>query len=820
MSMICPICHNENRDGAKFCDSCGFPLSGKLFAVAEATADSDSEETKSHDDSSFRAEEENQLLETIRASAPVKRGFRASAQPVGDDLFADEPMGEGEHADETSASKEKPSSDDKVAQAESIEQDDEPIADEDEGAADGQITAGALSASDDEGLSASSIDRAENGESADGLATRGGSDASKTAKSTESQDADESEDSDDQAKDGDDANKVDDADPSDHTASSDGATKSDEDASEDAEEDQSSHGGANDASDSTDETVREGEQASSAENAEAEPDDKADDDSAKPDRESERGNAGVIAPSRVSAQGDKPLHGQTRLPHLPTIDLASTDKDDGDSDPAGGKMDESLLVEGPEAVELSIPSVAEPDEEALRALEQEVDQESNEFSRVAAMARNITADRKADRKIASAAHTSADKTQLLEPVSDSDKTVAIDALERKREEAEGSIAREAHRAKSRFDFSGFDEMVYSDADLEATGERLVSADYEAPKPNFRDGSTMKIPKVEGAPEPENRDYLSSSTKRRGISRRAVLGICGGLVVAAAITAGVTYQMELWGGTTVPNVEGMSQEDATSALEDAGFTVRTTQIKSDDTAGMVVVEDPAGGSREESGSEVVIHLATPRTIPSVVDGTEDDARSALTEAGYVNVTYTYEKSDETPGTVLSISPDEGSEAKSTTEITVTVAQPYTVPDVSGMSVTQAENAINAEGLTYTTTRMYTEDYTDGSIIGTDPAAGTSVQSGSTVTIQIARSRSAELVAATQSYLTSGRTIKLSGTFYEIVSLDSVQYGGNSTTTFTATARPYTTVLGERIYISNRSISGTIVWSDSNDVTSIS
>jgi beta-lactam-binding protein with PASTA domain len=204
----------------------------------------------------------------------------------------------------------------------------------------------------------------------------------------------------------------------------------------------------------------------------------------------------------------------------------------------------------------------------------------------------------------------------------------------------------------------------------------------------------------------------------------------------------------------------------------------------------------------------------------VNGTEDDARSALTEAGYVNVTYTYQKSDETSGTVLSISPDEGSEAKSTTEITVTVAEPYTVPDVSGMTVTQAENAINAEGLTYTTTRLYTEDYTDGSIIGTDPAAGTSVLSGSTVTIQIARSRSAELVAATQSYLTSGRTLTLNGTSYEIVSLDSVQYGGNSTTTFTATARPYASLLGERVYTSNRSISGTIVWSDSNDVISIS
>ncbi len=93
-----PICHNENRDGAKFCDSCGFPLSGKLFAVAEATADSETDKARSLDDSSFRAEEENQLLETIRASAPVKRGFRVSAQPLDDDLFDSDPFGEGASA--------------------------------------------------------------------------------------------------------------------------------------------------------------------------------------------------------------------------------------------------------------------------------------------------------------------------------------------------------------------------------------------------------------------------------------------------------------------------------------------------------------------------------------------------------------------------------------------------------------------------------------------------------------------------------------------------------------------------------------------------
>ncbi len=34
--MICPNCQSENKDGAKFCNDCGFPLTGRMAAVAAA----------------------------------------------------------------------------------------------------------------------------------------------------------------------------------------------------------------------------------------------------------------------------------------------------------------------------------------------------------------------------------------------------------------------------------------------------------------------------------------------------------------------------------------------------------------------------------------------------------------------------------------------------------------------------------------------------------------------------------------------------------------------------------------------------------------
>lgn len=34
--MICPNCRTDNRDGAKYCDECGFPLAGKIAALTNA----------------------------------------------------------------------------------------------------------------------------------------------------------------------------------------------------------------------------------------------------------------------------------------------------------------------------------------------------------------------------------------------------------------------------------------------------------------------------------------------------------------------------------------------------------------------------------------------------------------------------------------------------------------------------------------------------------------------------------------------------------------------------------------------------------------
>ena len=121
------------------------------------------------------------------------------------------------------------------------------------------------------------------------------------------------------------------------------------------------------------------------------------------------------------------------------------------------------------------------------------------------------------------------------------------------------------------------------------------------------------------------------------------------------------------------------------------------MKSDDPQGTVLSSDPEQGHRAEEGSTVTLSVAVPRIVPAIVGATSDEAAQALEAEGFTAVTYTEEKSNEAVGTVLAVSPEAGTEAKSGDAITVTVAVPYTVPDVEGMSEADAKAALRGRGL---------------------------------------------------------------------------------------------------------------------------
>lgn len=328
-----------------------------------------------------------------------------------------------------------------------------------------------------------------------------------------------------------------------------------------------------------------------------------------------------------------------------------------------------------------------------------------------------------------------------------------------------------------------------------------------------------------APEMKSKDDKKSESKGKRLPGSRIAAIVAlAVLIAAGVAAGVTYQMELWGGKVVPDVTGMTQADATYMLQNKGFTVRSTTVPSDSTEGLVLLMDPGAGARQQEGAEVVIHVSTSRTVPKVVGSSQDSALKALSDNGFENVDVQLERSDEPEGTVLSVSPEEGEKAKASTGITLKVAQAYTVPDVSGMSYNQAVQAIKDAGLSSTAVYVYSETASEGAIMGVEPAAGSKVPSDTVVVISLAKSRASELTAAARSYLTSTTLTASDGSSFTVSSVDSVSYQGNDTVAFTASgkASKSVSVLGQTISVAGNSkqVSGTITFDSSNNVASVS
>lgn len=362
------------------------------------------------------------------------------------------------------------------------------------------------------------------------------------------------------------------------------------------------------------------------------------------------------------------------------------------------------------------------------------------------------------------------------------------------------------------DFSGIDEC-------------LADSSYTPPQVAWRSGDTLEMPRIEGQPEPKQRDFKAPDPQSKKGSKGKVFAIMlACLLVFAAAGAGFTYYLEMWGGKMLPNVVGMTQTDAVDMLEAKGFSVRSTQVKSDETEGVVLLMDPGAGARQEEGTEVVVHVSVARTVPEVVGTQRDAAAAQLEEDGFDNVVFAVEKSNEHEGMVLSVVPEAGTKAKATTPVTVTVAEPYMVPDISGMSWDDAVAAIEGAGFVAQTVYVYDDKVKEGTLVGIDPAAGTKLASGSTVTVSLSKSRSSELVAAAQSYLASVGSLSINGADFVIEEVKSVSYQGSDTTAFTVQGYAVTTadVLGEAVSVSGskREASGSIVWDSANNVVSVS
>lgn len=200
---------------------------------------------------------------------------------------------------------------------------------------------------------------------------------------------------------------------------------------------------------------------------------------------------------------------------------------------------------------------------------------------------------------------------------------------------------------------------------------------------------------------------------------------------------------------VPAVTGLSQQGATSTLENAGLKVKVEHVQKDEsTANQVVSQNPAANQKVPEGSKVTITVNDgPKklTIPqNIVGMPKSDAVKALKDAGFsdnqIRVNDDDPKTEANTakaGTVDSVRPSAGTSLTPEQQVTLTVATGKSVvPNLKGMSVEEAYAAASSNGFSISVERQTTSSAAPGTVFSQDPDYGATAKRSTAIKVLVA------------------------------------------------------------------------------------
>ncbi|MGW4536072.1 Stk1 family PASTA domain-containing Ser/Thr kinase [Nocardia sp. NPDC004340] len=243
-----------------------------------------------------------------------------------------------------------------------------------------------------------------------------------------------------------------------------------------------------------------------------------------------------------------------------------------------------------------------------------------------------------------------------------------------------------------------------------------------------------------APPPGAQHPGSDLIEDRGKSRRRVV-VWLSIVVALAVLLGIGgWWLGVGRYSPVPTIAGMDTQRAVSTLEDAGFETETRNKPSDMIpVGNVVGTDPPAGTRVTKGSLVAVLVSSGKPkVPDVSAGQDvSSVNKAIRDAGLTPVDAGEVGSSAPKGSLAKVDPAPGTVLPANGQVKVYRSKgslPVKVPDLRGKTQEEAKIALQKAGLTVSSTReQFDPKIKSGQVIGTDPAAGTSAETGSGVVL---------------------------------------------------------------------------------------
>ncbi len=195
---------------------------------------------------------------------------------------------------------------------------------------------------------------------------------------------------------------------------------------------------------------------------------------------------------------------------------------------------------------------------------------------------------------------------------------------------------------------------------------------------------------------------------------------------------------------MPDLVGQQSTDAIAALKALKLVPLIIKVASADVpVGVVTAQHPAPGESVPEGATVEIDVSSGADavgVPNVAGLSLADATAKLDAAKLVVHSDTAPSDTVGEGNVISQSPAAGVTVKPGTTIGLVISsgkQQGTVPNLVGLGLTNAQNALIASGLVLGSQAEASDAAAAGQVISQDPAAGTSVPQGAAVNVVISK-----------------------------------------------------------------------------------
>lgn len=280
---------------------------------------------------------------------------------------------------------------------------------------------------------------------------------------------------------------------------------------------------------------------------------------------------------------------------------------------------------------------------------------------------------------------------------------------------------------------------------QATFDYTYFVDKEPTKYVFKEDLS---PKTEEEDEYEEEDTVADYDPNH--KKKVITAVVVGVVLLIAAIVGIVLFMTQGVNTKTHQLEnfvGQSYDDLASSDEYDYVFVAEYEKTDEYNPGTVISQMPEAGEKVISGSTVTLYVAASNDdieVPNLYEYTVDAAERVLSASNLTNYTVN-EVSSETvsEGSVIYTEPKAGSIVSADTPIiiyvssgpTTTQVSTFTVPNVVGLSQTDAQEFLEKTGFTNVSVETQDSAIRRGVVLSQSPRSGSSAREDERITITV-------------------------------------------------------------------------------------